>query len=885
MSGSKSQSYEFGPFRLDTEERCLARDGCFVPLTPKAFELLLVLVRKSGRVVGKDELMKELWPDSFVEEGNLTQHVFALRKALGENHSEPQFIETVARRGYRFRAGVNQVREVESTLVLERHTRAQIITEEEEDASTKAETAHLDLSDGSNSASGSARAIVKATVPQPGSTFFQTEFQQSSNLLMDSAREVEVEGRTAATGVNQPESAAAPPTESLGRARQEAPASFGNTGVENLNEQAIRISPLPSSRPTSSAKYLISAIKRRKRGALLALAILVLAAASSAFIAYLIYQRPKINERPRQYSLARLTFDPGLQTEPTWSPDGRFIAYTSDRSGNFDIWVQQVGGGNQLQITHSPAHDWQPDWSPDGSNIVFRSEREGGGLFVVPVLGGLERKVSSFGYYPRWSPDGSKILFSDSSIPTPPAKVASKLYLATLDGNEPHEVRLPDFTIGFDGLNSVCWHPDSQRISFVAQHAKLGWGFWTVPIAGGAPVKSEVMPAVEKQLEGFYYNFQWASSGKEIYFEMISRGVTNLWKVVVDPATLSWVAGPERLTAGSGIDTEIALSRDGKRLAFCARIETIRVWSLPFNARTGQIKGEGQPLTAPGIVPIFSDLSPNGRKLVFTAGRLGNQKRELWEKSLEDGAERLLTVRDHEYEDMHPRWSRDGTRISYKRVVSNAEHTGTKFEIVILHVGSNEEQVLPLQADAVVSDWSADGQWLLGFTDYQNRRHFSVCLFPVSATNAEKEMRVVASDLEDSLFAQRFSPDDRWISFNAVRTRVSSTIYVVPWSGGEKIRITDSKYWSDKPRWSPDGKILYFVSNQTTGFFNVWAIHFEPQEGKTIGEPFQVTSYEDPGKMIWPSLARMTLSLSEDRLVLPIQEVTGSIWMLENVDR
>ena len=177
------------------------------------------------------------------------------------------------------------------------------------------------------------------------------------------------------------------------------------------------------------------------------------------------------------------------------------------------------------------------------------------------------------------------------------------------------------------------------------------------------------MPAVEKQLEGFYYNFRWAPSGKEIYFEMIFRGVTNLWKVIVDPATLRWVAGPERLTTGSGIDTEIALSRDGKRLAFSSRIETIRVWSLPFNARTGQIKGQGQPLTAPGIVPIFSDLSPDGKKLVFTAGRLGNQKRELSEKSLEDGNERLLTVRDNDYEEMTPRWSRDGTRISYKRVV------------------------------------------------------------------------------------------------------------------------------------------------------------------------------------------------------------------------
>ena len=65
----------------------------------------------------------------------------------------------------------------------------------------------------------------------------------------------------------------------------------------------------------------------------------------------------------------------------------------------------------------------------------------------------------------------------------------------------------------------------------------------------------------------------------------------------------------------------------------------------------------------------------------------------------------------------------------------------------------------------------------------------------------------------------------------------------------------------------------------------MWGIHFDPQEGKPIGELFQVTSYEDPGKMIWPSLVRMTLSLTEDRLVLPIEEVTGSIWMLENVDR
>src|SRR5215510_9504244 len=114
---------------------------------------------------------------------------------------------------------------------------------------------------------------------------------------------------------------------------------------------------------------------------------------------------------PQQRKLWQLTFDPGLESEPTWSPDGRMIAYSSDRSGNFDIWVQPVGEGNPARVTTSEAHDWQPDWAPEGNLLVFRSERDGGGLFVTPVLGGKERKVSSFGYHPRWSPDGRRLYF------------------------------------------------------------------------------------------------------------------------------------------------------------------------------------------------------------------------------------------------------------------------------------------------------------------------------------------------------------------------------------------------------------------------------------------------------------------------------------------
>jgi DNA-binding winged helix-turn-helix (wHTH) protein/roadblock/LC7 domain-containing protein len=124
------------------------------------------------------------------------------------------------------------------------------------------------------------------------------------------------------------------------------------------------------------------------------------------------------NARHAQPILTRLTFDEGLQIGGTWSPDGRYIAYSSDRGGKFDIWVQQVGGGDPVQITKGPGQNWQPDWSPDGRYIAYRSEQGEGGIFMMPALGGAghERRLSGFGYYPRWSPDGKRILLRSKPI-------------------------------------------------------------------------------------------------------------------------------------------------------------------------------------------------------------------------------------------------------------------------------------------------------------------------------------------------------------------------------------------------------------------------------------------------------------------------------------
>jgi len=108
MGQLDSHSYDFGRFRLKPAERVLLREGEPVPLTPKVFDILITLVEKSGQVVEKDDLMKRVWPTTFVEEGNLTQNVSLLRKALGETPGGTQFIETVPRRGYRFVAKINE---------------------------------------------------------------------------------------------------------------------------------------------------------------------------------------------------------------------------------------------------------------------------------------------------------------------------------------------------------------------------------------------------------------------------------------------------------------------------------------------------------------------------------------------------------------------------------------------------------------------------------------------------------------------------------------------------------------------------------------------------------------------------------------------------------
>jgi DNA-binding winged helix-turn-helix (wHTH) protein/Tol biopolymer transport system component len=130
MSSQAKHLLEFGPFRMDLEERVLMRDQEAIPLSPKAFETLLVLVQHSERVVLKGDLMKTLWPDTFVEESNLSQHIFQLRKALGEKAHDPQYIITVPGRGYRFAQKVVEFPDANGELVVQSSSIQRVTIEE-----------------------------------------------------------------------------------------------------------------------------------------------------------------------------------------------------------------------------------------------------------------------------------------------------------------------------------------------------------------------------------------------------------------------------------------------------------------------------------------------------------------------------------------------------------------------------------------------------------------------------------------------------------------------------------------------------------------------------------------------------------------------------------
>jgi Tol biopolymer transport system component len=288
----------------------------------------------------------------------------------------------------------------------------------------------------------------------------------------------------------------------------------------------------------------------------------------------------------------------------------------------------------------------------------------------------------------------------------------------------------------------------------------------------------------------------------------------------------------------------------------------------------GRLLGAGEPLTSEAFDALSPDVSPDGSRLVYTAqqGDVGAVR----VRDMQTGTDTVLVKGDQRGRSVL-RWAADSREVFYARDVLSRR------EVVSADLLGGNEHVVQSMADTLdyVWDWAPDGHWLLGggrspagLSELRLVR--ADPLFP------ESRVRTLATVRDGYIRLARLSPNQRWVAF-IVATAGSSAVHMVDVESGASREITDGTSFDDHPHWSPDGGILYFLSNRS-GFFNLWGLRLHPASGQPEGEPFQVTTFARSSQVIPSRLKQVGVSAGGDRLVVPLSEVSSSIWVLDGFD-
>lgn len=621
MSKPKRQVYEFDHFRLDVGERQLLRDGEPVTLSSKAFDLLVVLVENSGRLVEKEELYQRVWADQIVEESNLSVQMSAIRKALGESRRRQQYISTVTGRGYRFVAGVTDLI-ADDQVVIETQTLSRIVIESEEEDNSDDAAAHLlrrsevnelRLDDGSasNLGVGTAAAIVTPST-DPALR------QRGVVLLLASALTV-VLVAVGVTWVYQ------------SRTRSKASASSTSMSLRRFTTHGgvpyrVAISP--------DGKSLVYWQKINKKESLwlgevetntsvllndqpdLRFDNLVFAPDGSS-----IYFNVRGGGRP-QTTLGRMSvlggaiteLLPGVVGDVTFAPGGKQMAFLQRDGAAKEtsiIIADAADGQNQRKLLSlKTSEGFSSDslsWSPDGKTIAFSSydESRQENIMSVNVSDGSVSRLANRAWSNvsrvAWLPDGGGLLVSGLENV---GERMRQLWIISIPGGDARRIT-SDLNVFLQGRMTVS---NDGKVAVLQGH--INSDIWIAP-HGDIKQALRVLQGVAPRYEGID-GLAWTPDGRLLYTVYVGDSEV-IWSINSDGTDLKQLT-PSRSNTS---DSNMCATADGRYVVFQSnRSRQIEVWRV--NTDGSDLK----QLTRGGN-DSHPALSPDGSWIVYTASRDG----------------------------------------------------------------------------------------------------------------------------------------------------------------------------------------------------------------------------------------------------------------------
>ncbi len=642
MSGQINQIYEFGDFQLDPRERLLLRRGKPVSLTPKAFETLLALVQRSGHVLEKDELLKQVWPDTVVEEVNLARNIWTLRKALGEGNGEHRYIETVPKVGYRFVAPVTERQGESSSLVIQRRVRAHIVKEEVEVPDTPPPVADVvpllpakERSIGRRIALVALAAIVLLTAIV-GVWFSQ---HRTPPLKPETGLRFLTDGQY---------------DDNIG--------SWGSDGE-------IYFFRYFSNRRIESWKMNADGTnQRRANGEIKGL----LAGRWSPDGKKVIFRE---EDDPNNVYLADadgankilLPFPVG---QGDWSPDSsQFVDEVRTGKDSGQLFLIDIKTRRNTALTDNHSLNADPSFSPDGKQIVFASTRsKHANIYVMQADGSNVRRLTDnqfFENFPVFSPDGTQIAFQSNR-----ADELTEVYLKNLNDDAPPR-RLTHSREG-TGIRPKCWSPDgTQILLIVIQNGKERIALADVdppatPLLSDAAVDL-FFPRLSADGKEILYVARLADQRLELRLtDLVTKRTRTIYQTAADPVANH---------------LEADWSPDNSLIAFSTRVNgNSDIFSIKPD-RTGLKNLTNNPL--PDSYPIFS---PDGSEIIFMRDNYGND--QLYRMDVNGGNQRRVTDKDG-YE-MMPSFSPDGAYLAFA-----GDREGHGLDIFLLSLKNpNDEKII-----------------------------------------------------------------------------------------------------------------------------------------------------------------------------------------------